>query len=246
MRRLSVIGLLTAQLMLSSSVVHAEGQVGSAAAVRNDVRGSVAGKMNTGSAVFQNETVSAGADSSAQLLFRDKSSLTLGPSSRVTIDKFVYDPNRGTGESALRLAKGALRFVSGSQTPEKYSVRTPLATMGVRGSVAETFVSELGYEFFVLIEGEIEVCARSGCKSITKPGEYIVVFPDGAVAPPARWPGPMLDLTASVAFLEVYFSQIVSGDRDVLPRYRHLDDANKAKDFSHHCFGEGCGFGGTQ
>ena len=110
-------------------------------------------------------------------------------------------------------------------------MRTPLATMGVRGSVAETFVSELGYEFFVLIEGAIEVCARSGCKQITTPGQYIVVFPDGTVAPPAPWPGPMFDLTASVAFLEVYFSQIVSGDRDVLPRYRHLDDANKAKDF---------------
>jgi hypothetical protein len=245
MRRLQIVALLTARLMLSASLAHAEGQVGSAAAVRNDVKGSVAGQLNTGSPVYQDETVTAGADSSAQLLFRDKSSLTLGPSSRVRIDKFVYDPNKNTGESALRLAKGALRFVSGSQKPEKYSVSTPLATMGVRGSVAETYVSPLGYEFFVLIEGEIEVCARSGCKSITMPGQYIVVFPDGTVAPPAPWPGPMLDLTASVAFIEVYFSQIVSGERDVLPHYRNLGDANKAKDFSHHCFGEGCGGGTT-
>ena len=133
MRSLPVIALLTAKLLASTSPVHAEA-VGSAAAVRNDVRGTVAGPMRTGSPVQQNETVSAGADLSAQLLFRDKSNLTLGPGSRVTIDKFVYDPSKNTGESALRLAKGALRFVSGSQTPEKYSVRTPLATMGVRGS----------------------------------------------------------------------------------------------------------------
>ena len=245
MRSLPVIALLTAKLLASTSAAHADA-VGSAAAVRNDVRGTIAGQMSTGSPVQQNETVTAGADSSAQLLFRDKSNLTLGPGSRVTIDKFVYDPSKNSGESALRLAKGALRFVSGSQTPEKYSVRTPLATMGVRGSVAETFVSELGYEFFVLIEGAIEVCARSGCKQITTPGQYIVVFPDGTVAPPAPWPGPMLDLTASVAFLEVYFSQIVSGDRDVLPRYRHLDDANKAKDFGPYCFGEGCGGGASE
>lgn len=239
MRRLPVIALLTTQLMLSTA--YAEGQVGSAAAVRNDVRGTIAGQMSTGSPVHQKETVTAGADSSAQLLFSDKSSLTLGPGSRVTIDKFVYDPSRGTGDSAMRLAKGALRFVSGSQTPEKYSVRTPLATMGVRGSVAETYVSPLGYEFFVLIEGAIEVCSRAGCKSVTTPGQYVVVFPDGTLSNPAPWPGPMLDLTASVAYLEVYFSHLVRDDIDVLPRYRNLNDANRATDFSHRCFGEGCG-----
>ncbi len=231
MRRLLVIATLAAGLQALPLGAQAEAQVGSAAAVRNDVRGTVAGQMRTGSPVQQNETVSAGADSSAQLLFRDKSSVTLGPNSRVTIDKFVYDPSRGTGQEALRLAKGALRFVSGSQTPENYKVKTPLATMGVRGSVAETFVSDLGYEFFLLIEGAIEVCVPSGCQQITTPGQYVVVFPDGRIAAPAPWPGPMLDLTASVAFLETYFSQIVRGDHDVLPRYRDLNDARKPGEF---------------
>jgi hypothetical protein len=225
--------------LASTTAAHADA-VGSAAAVKNDVRGTVAGPMSTGSPVHQNETVTSGAESSAQLLFRDKSSLTLGPSSRVTIDKFVYDPNRGTGAEAVRLAKGALRFVSGSQTPENYSVRTPLATMGVRGTVAETFVSDLGYEFFVLIEGEINVCVRSACQRVTQPGQFVVVSPDGKIAPPAPWPGPMLDLTASVAFVETYFSQIVRGDHDVLPRFRELNEAIKSRDFTHECFGEGC------
>ena len=243
MRLLLIIALAAAGLPALSSAVLAQAQVGSAAAVRNDVKGTVAGPMSTGSPVHQNETVTAGADSSAQLLFRDKSSVTLGPTSRVTIDKFVYDPSRGTGESALRLTKGALRFVSGSQTPENYSVKTPLATMGVRGSVAETYVSDMGYEFFVLIEGRIEVCVRRYCRQITTPGEYIVVFPDGTVASPAPWPGPMLDLTASVAFLETYFAQLVRGDHDILPRFRNLNDAIKSRDFNHECVGLAC-YGG--
>jgi hypothetical protein len=196
--------------------------------------------MNTGSPVHQSETVSAGTDSSAQLLFRDKTSLTLGPNSRVTIDKFVYDPGGGRGAAAVKLLKGALRFVSGSQTPEQYTINTPLASMGVRGSVAETFVTELGHEFLLLIEGAIEVCAGHECRQITTPGQYVVVSPDGAISPPSPWPGPMLDLTASVAALETHFSNLVRRDYDVLPRFRDLNDAIKPGDFTQGCFGEGC------
>src|SRR5262249_44739459 len=159
---------------------------------------------------------------SAQLLFRDKTSLTLGPTSRVTIDKFVYDPGRGTGVAAMKLIKGALRFVSGSQTPEQYTVRTPLASMGVRGSVAEVYVSNLGFEVFLLIEGAIEVCAGHNCRKVTTPGDYVLVAPDRTITPPAAWPGPMLDLTASSDFVQTYFSTLV--ERDVLPRFRDLND----------------------
>jgi len=210
MRHMLVASLLVILPMALPSAAQAATAVGSAAAVRNDVRGSVIGRMSTGSPVHQKETVSAGAGSSAQLLFRDKTSLTLGPNSRVTIDRFVYDPRRGTGEAAVNLIKGGLRFISGSQKPEKYSVRTPLATMGARGSVAEIFVSDLGYEFFVLIEGAINVCVVQKCRLLTTPGQYVRVSPDGAISPPAPWAGPTLNLTNSVAYLQTYFSTIVA------------------------------------
>ena len=240
MRRLSITALLAFRLLALPPAAQAATEVGSAAAVRNDVRGTVVGPMSTGSPVHQSETVSAGVDSSAQLLFRDKTSLTLGPTSQVTIDKFVYDPSRGTGEAAVNLVKGALRFVSGSQSPENYTVRTPLASMGVRGSVAETYVSELGYEFFLLIEGGIEVCVARDCRQLTTPGQYVIVSPDRRISPPTPWPGPMLDLTNSVAFLETYFSSLLERGNDVLPRYRDLNDALKSGDFTLRCFGEGC------
>ncbi len=241
MRGLPIVAALVMPLLGLTSPAQGAEQVGSAAAVKNDIRGTLAGQMHTGSAVHQNETVSSGADSSAQLLFRDRSSLTLGPSSQVKIDSFVYDPNRGTGGAALNLAKGALRFVSGSKSSgENTSVKTPLATMGVRGTVAELYVSDFGYEFFLLIEGQIDVCVPAGCQTITTPGEYIVVAPDGTLSPPAPWPGPMLDLTASVAFLETYFSHIVRGDDDVLPRFRTLNEAIRTQEFTAPDFSTGC------
>jgi hypothetical protein len=231
MPHLSINALLVIPLLALPLAAQAATDVGTAAAVRNDVRGSIAGQMSSGSSVHQSETVSAGVDSSAQLLFRDKTSLTLGPSSQVTINKFVYDPSRGAGETAVKLLKGALRFVAGSSRPENYSVRTPLASMGLRGSVAETFVSNLGFEFFLLIEGGLEVCVAHNCRQLTVPGQYVMVSPDGEISPPTAWPGPMLDLTASVDFLQTYFSTILERGNDVLPRYRDLNDALKAQDF---------------
>jgi hypothetical protein len=233
MRRLCIV----TPLLLAASVsgVQAGTEVGSAAAVRNDVKGTVVGPLRSGSPVHENETVSSGVDSSAQLLLRDKTSLTLGPTSQVTIDKFVYDPRRNSGEAAVNLVKGALRFVSGSQTPEQYSVHTPLASMGVRGTVAETFVSEQGFEVFLLVEGEIDVCVARTCRSVSTPGHFVVVAPDGAISQPAPWSGPMLDLKASADYLETYISSLLERGNDVLPRYRDLNDALKR-----NCFGANC------
>lgn len=237
---LAVLPLLTVPLS-----AQAASQVGSAAAVRNDVTGSIAGQMQNGSSVHQDETVSTGTDSSTQLLFLDKTSLTMGPTSQVKIDKFVYNPNTGTAGTSVDLVKGALRVITGSKHPENFTVQTPLANTGVRGSVAELYVSNMGFEFFLLIEGSIEVCAASNnCQFLSNPGQFIMITPEGRMFPPAPWPGPMLDLTASVAFLETYFSSIIR-QYDVLPQYRDLNDALragtfKAPDFTPFCFGEGC------
>src|SRR5258707_8650625 len=112
-------GLLVCGLaLITSNASSAASQVGSAAAVRNDVRGLQAGVLSSESPVYQNESIASGADASAQLLFRDKTSLTVGPNSRVVIDKFVYNPQTNGGSAAVTVAKGALRFVTGSQSSD--------------------------------------------------------------------------------------------------------------------------------
>ena len=58
--------------------------------------------INIGNDMQPNERVTTGASDKAHIVFLDGSSLTVGPDSVVTIDKFVYDPDRKTGESWLR------------------------------------------------------------------------------------------------------------------------------------------------
>ncbi|MGE8944245.1 FecR family protein [Leptospira interrogans] len=234
MPRILSLAILLATFVLGGAT-HAVSQVGTAAAVRNDVRGSVAGALRSGSPVQQNETIAAAENSSAQLLFRDKTSLTVGPNSRVVIDRFVYNPDSGAGQAAVSVARGALRFVTGSQASSHYAVRTPSASVGVRGSIIEMFVSDLGYEIFVLIEGGFEVCVLRECRLLMTPGQYVMVMPNGSLSQPAGWTGPMLDLTASLNYILTQFVHQLESGSDPLPRYRDLNDALRTRDFSPWC-----------
>ena len=70
----------------------------------------------------------------ANLRFLDQSTLNVGPTSVIKLDKFVYDPNKkDSGTIALEATRGAFRFVTGSQNKGEVRIKTPYATLGVRG-----------------------------------------------------------------------------------------------------------------
>jgi FecR protein len=74
-----------------------------------------------------------GSSGQAGLRFLDASNLNVGPSSQVRLDKFVYDPNKGTGSVVIEGARGAFRFSSGGQNKGDIKIKTPSGTLGIRG-----------------------------------------------------------------------------------------------------------------
>ena len=71
-----------------------------------------------------------------QLLFLDKTSMTIGPNSDLAIDEYVYDPNTNTGKLAATLGKGVMRFVGGQISHAgNAQVTTPNAVVGIRGGI---------------------------------------------------------------------------------------------------------------
>src|SRR5215831_17290625 len=99
------------------------------------ILGGTTRAMAAGSELFSNETVRTGEASQAQLLFLDQTSLSVGARSEVRLDRFVYNPDRKAGNVVIEASRGAFRFVSGSQNPSNYTIKTPLATIGVRGTI---------------------------------------------------------------------------------------------------------------
>jgi hypothetical protein len=93
--------------------------------------------VSAGTRVREQDSVVTGADGSVGITFADSSRLSLGPSSRLTVEKFSFNSTTHQGAFETALDKGSLAAVSGKlakQSPEAMKVRTPAAVLGVRGT----------------------------------------------------------------------------------------------------------------
>ena len=124
---------LAVLLAMQSTASNAQTRIGSATAVQPEASGSVGGTLAAGSGVHANETVKTGSAGQAGLRFNDQSNLSVGHSSQVRLDKFVYDPNKGTGSTAIEVTRGTFRLSTGSQNNGEVKIKTPYGTLGTRG-----------------------------------------------------------------------------------------------------------------
>ena len=110
-RVLGASALLGLSFALSAAIAPAEAnKVGVAAAVNPDAFSSLAGapksQLNIGKSIFFNERIATTTSGLVQVLLVDGSTFTVGPDSDLVIDKFVYDPNKGTGPDRGLLLQG--------------------------------------------------------------------------------------------------------------------------------------------
>jgi hypothetical protein len=124
---------LTILFALQATTSHAQEAIGKATSVIPQAEGSHAGPLSGGLTIYAKETVRTGQAGQVDLQFKDNSNLKVGSNSSVHLDKFVYDPNKSTGDVAIQATRGSFRFVTGSLGSETYKIRTPYGTLGVRG-----------------------------------------------------------------------------------------------------------------
>jgi hypothetical protein len=112
-----------------------------------------------GAAVHMKDELRTGATGRMQVTFRDNTVLTLGENASVLIDRYVYDPDKGIGETVLQATKGAFRFATGriKELKEKtIAISTPVADIAVRGT--EFWGGPINAKYGVLLlEGEVTV-----------------------------------------------------------------------------------------
>jgi hypothetical protein len=122
--------------------------VGVSSAVKNDVRlrkpgAPIPRPVQVKQRVALQDQVQTGVKSQLQVLLLDRSVFTVGANARLTIDRYVYDPNRSTRSMGATVSKGAFRFMSGKRTSGgTNSINTPVASIGIRGTVVEGVVGE--------------------------------------------------------------------------------------------------------
>jgi ferric-dicitrate binding protein FerR (iron transport regulator) len=167
---------------LAAGSAHAQARVGEAAIIQNQVvrvTGSATSQINVGDGVLRDETVRTGLDSAARLVMADNTNLSLGPSATIKLDRTVFNDEHTYREIAVKLTAGAFRFVTGHSEKTAYKITTPLATIGVRGTILD-ILSQRSKTTVVLQEGASRVCATGGqCVELTEPGETAIITSTG-------------------------------------------------------------------
>ena len=142
-----------------------------------------------------NDTIST-AKAKAQVTFEDNTTVKLTEHSKVVIDDFVYDPKKGTGKLAINMAMGTARYASGQiakNNPQQVAIKTPTASIAVRGTDFSATVDELGRSLVILlpscdqkgcVTGAIEVSNLAGVVLLDVP--YQATLVSSATTPPTQ------------------------------------------------------------
>lgn len=96
---------------------------------------------NRGDAVFEGDRIVSSAASSMQIKMVDSGYLAIRPSTEIRIDKYRFEQTQDD-RAETSLLKGGLRSITGTigkTRKESFKLRTPVATIGIRGTDLEVF-----------------------------------------------------------------------------------------------------------
>jgi hypothetical protein len=135
--RAGLAAAITAVLLIGSvGASGAQQRIGRAETVINVVEGDLPSgsivPVAQSDGVFRDEGVRTHVDSKARLLLEDETNVTIGPSSTIKLDRFVYAGPKQPGTIVLNLAKGTARLIVGDANKRSYTIVTPTAAIGIR------------------------------------------------------------------------------------------------------------------
>jgi hypothetical protein len=114
-----------------------------------------------------------------EVRFVDDSKLRMTEHTRIVIDNVVFDDDPSKSDLAMTFAQGTARFVTGklgSIDKENIRLRTPTASIGIRGTDFTVTVDEFGRTLVILLpdvngisSGEIIVATMTGEVTLNKP-----------------------------------------------------------------------------
>ena len=130
-------------------IAQLKGKEGGAAIERDN--SEISAEKGTG---IQMDDTAVTANSAMTINFIDETRVDITEHSRLIIDDFVYDPSTGKGSLGLKASLGTIRYASGQiakNSRQRVRIRTPSATIGVRGTDFIMVVDETGGSMVTLL-----------------------------------------------------------------------------------------------
>jgi hypothetical protein len=141
------------------------------------------------------------------ITFLDSSIIRLTEHSKIVIDEYIYDADPSKSKMVLQMASGTARFITGALgriNKENILIKTPSATIAIRGTDFTTTVDELGRSLVILLpdssgfaSGEITVETLAGIEILNLP--YQATMVSMSESPPTP---PVQLVNMSLAFID--------------------------------------------
>lgn len=207
-----VLSLALCGLAAFADAAMAAETVGTAKRVVNDVvTRSFGQSVQTGDGLVANETVITRGRSAVDIRLADQSSLTIGENSELILDDLVYARDRNKVTGAFRMMSGAIRFASAG-VPMDFLIKTPAATIGIRGTQFDVLVKDGSTEVAV-VEGVVVVQSQFGIADVRSGQVYQVTTRRAAFAD-ARSPG----MSQAIEFMVTMLADGGGGAAQAAPR----------------------------
>ncbi|MGD9536251.1 MAG: FecR domain-containing protein [Alphaproteobacteria bacterium] len=138
--------------------------------------------------VFQGDVIETGEGAALEIVFIDESTFAVGENGRMVLDELVYDPATLNGQSSFSVIEGVFVFVSGGiaeNNPEQMIVKTPVATMGIRGTAVMVQAAQESVENVIILLSEKLADGQEATGSVlvlTDAGWVVLDEPNEAVA----------------------------------------------------------------
>jgi len=111
-------------------------------------------EAKVGDLVYRGDIIQTGPDGNLGVGFTDGSSFSVSANARMELNNFVYDPHGHSNSSLMSLTKGTFTFIAGEVAHTgNMNVKTPVGTMGIRGTTPRVEILNDGsVKFSTLIE----------------------------------------------------------------------------------------------
>jgi ferric-dicitrate binding protein FerR (iron transport regulator) len=230
-----------------ADVATAQQTIGQTEVVVASVQGAYGGRvrqLSVSDPVFHDEYIETASDAASQLRFQDGTVLSVGPSSRVALDTFVYDPDPSRQKMVISMTRGVLRFATGRLAKNAYVIATPSATITVRGTVFTVAIDRDGGTTVHVEEGGVRAVNPAGASiEAGAQGSIWLQAPVQGVVPAPIGPlliGPGGQVVAMDQILEGGSNPTYNGPQpDQFEHYRQHNGDNNTKGGNNNNHGGG-------
>lgn len=123
--------------------------------------------LTVGADIFIGDNVTTGPKGQVQIKFSDSTELVVGPNSSLLIEDYLLRDDQSAGKLAINALAGTFRFATGEADHDKYVIKTPTGTIGVRGTEFDFTVLGLLTKV-ILYNGAVALCNFDNkCVSLT-------------------------------------------------------------------------------